>query len=191
MSAVLLFRLEGDEWRVIHHSWFCTHSLDRSRIRAPIEEWARMGIVTIVDDVEIDPALVTDWIQRMQRLYDVRKVAIDDFRFSFLKSHLERIGFAASEGDVHKVRPSDHMKIHHLVNSAFINHRIRWGEDPAMRWFTNNAKLVPWQNGNFKYDKIEPKSRKTDGFMALAAAFCIQDAIPETTEVTFMAPLVF
>lgn len=191
VSAVLLFRLQNDEWRVVHHSWFCTHSLDKSRIRAPIEEWARMGIVTIVDDVEIDPALVTDWIQRMQRLYDVRKVAIDDFRFSFLKSHLERIGFVASEGDVQKVRPSDHMKIHHLVNSAFINRRIQWGEDPAMRWFANNAKLVPWQNGNFKYDKIEPKSRKTDGFMALAAAFCVQDAIPEETEVTFMAPLVF
>lgn len=179
VSACLLFKLPDDEWRVIHHSWFCARSADRPRIRAPLEEWDRAGIIDIVDDVEIDPALVTGWIQRMRGMYDVRKVAIDDFRFSYLKSHLERIGFFMADGGVAKVRPSDHMRVNHVVNSAFLHGKVRWGDDAAMRWFANNTKLVPWQNGNYKYEKIEPKSRKTDGFMAMVAAFSVADAIPE------------
>ena len=50
-----------------------------------------------------------------------------------------------------------------------------------MRWFTNNAKKMPAsakakqmtgqdENGNYQYGKIEPKTRKTDGFMAFVAA---------------------
>lgn len=39
-----------------------------------------------------------------------------------------------------------------------------------MRWYTNNAKQVLDAKGNITYGKIEPKSRKTDGFMAMVAA---------------------
>ena len=60
-----------------------------------------------------------------------------------------------------------------------------------MRWFTNNTKLVPFLNGNYKYEKIEPRSRKTDGFMALVAAFCIRDQIPEPRELKFAPILTF
>ena len=40
-----------------------------------------------------------------------------------------------------------------------------------MRWYTNNTKVVRSKNNNYTYDKIEPKSRKNDGFMAMAAAY--------------------
>lgn len=46
-------------------------------------------------------------------------------------------------------------------------------------------------NGNYKYEKIEPRSRKTDGFMALVAAFCIREQIPEPVELRFFSPIRF
>ncbi|MEG1317022.1 MAG: terminase large subunit, partial [Oscillospiraceae bacterium] len=64
-----------------------------------------------------------------------------------------------------------------------------WGDNPALRWATNNTKRVRagkkegTDTGNFYYAKIEAKSRKTDPFMALVASMVIEDeirgAIPE------------
>ena len=46
-----------------------------------------------------------------------------------------------------------------------------------MRWFTWNTKATLDKKGNVNYEKIEPKSRKTDGFMAYAAATTLEDKI--------------
>ena len=42
-----------------------------------------------------------------------------------------------------------------------------------MRWYVNNACRVIDKNGNTLFEKIEPKTRKTDGFMAFVAAFIV------------------
>ena len=46
-----------------------------------------------------------------------------------------------------------------------------------MRWMANNSKTVTAPNGNYKYDKIEPKSRKTNTFKAFVAAECVSDVL--------------
>lgn len=195
LSACLLFRekdAEGEDvFRVVHHSWFCLYSRDRSRIRPPLEEWARLGVLTLVDDVEIPTSLPMRWVEEMRETYDVRAVAIDDYRYDIVREALEDMGYSAKEHTIERVRPSHHMRVQPVINSAFATGRITWGEDPAMRWFTNNTKLVPFVNGNYKYEKIEPRSRKTDGFMAMVAAFCIRDQIPEAVKPVFLAPLTF
>ena len=89
------------------------------------------------------------------------------------------------------VRPSDIMMIQPKINSIFSTGSIVWGDDPMMRWYTNNAKLEPAPNNNFKYGKIEPKSRKTDGFMAFVAAMTIEEEIPEYQELVFFDPILF
>ena len=76
------------------------------------------------------------------------------------------------------------------VSSCFIGHRIAWGDDPMMRWYTNNAKLEPAKNNNYTYGKIEPKSRKTDGFMAFVSAMVIEEELPETYEIQWLPPII-
>lgn len=195
LSAVLLFRdrdESGEEvFHALHHSWFCLASRDRERIKPPLEEWAKLGILTMVDEVEIPTSLVMDWIKEAQLAYHVEGVAVDDYRYDIVRDGLESLGFSVKEKTITKVRPSNHMRVQPVINSAFATGRISWGDDPAMRWFTNNTKLVPFLNGNYKYEKIEPRSRKTDGFMALVAAFCIREQIPEYTEPVFLPVLTF
>ena len=194
LSAFLLFRdTDGgaEEYHGIHHSWFCLNSRDRQRIRPPLEEWAKLGIVTLVDEVEIPTSLVMAWIEAAKAVYYIEAVAIDDYRYDIVREGLEALGYSAKDGTIVKVRPSNHMRVQPIINSAFATGSISWGDDPAMRWFTNNTKLVPFLNGNYKYEKIEPRSRKTDGFMAMVAAFCIRDQIPEVAELTFLPPLTF
>ena len=190
MAAFLLFKENGTYYG-IHHSWFCAQSKDAARIKIPLGEMEQSGLLTIVDDVEIHPQVITDWIQVMKQTYNIRKVAMDSYRFALLKRELAVIGFDEAYGDIKMVRPSDVMFVQNKISSIFANGSIIWGDDPMMRWYTNNTKLEPAPNNNFRYGKIEPKSRKTDGFMAFVHAMTIEEEIPEETEAVFLDPITF
>ena len=177
-SAFLLFK-DGDMYYGIHHSWFCTASNDKHRIKYPLHEAVAKGTLTIVEDAEINPAIIADWIQQQKMIYNIEKVAIDSYRYTWLSRELSRIGFDAAEKQIKLCRPSDIMMVVQKISSMFIGNRIIWGDDSLMRWFTNNAKLEPAPNNNFKYGKIEPKSRKTDGFMAFVCAVILEEELPD------------
>ena len=185
MSAFLLFKVENG-YAGIHHSWFCTESADKERIRIPLEEMEERGILTIVDDIEINPELLTDWLEKKMYTFDIKKVAIDSYRYGYLARALGNIGFNKEKKNLKLVRPSDIMQVFTKIGSTFNQEKIVWGDDPLMRWFTNNTKAVPALHNNFTYEKIEPKSRKTDGFMAYVAAMTIENDLSE-----YIGPLSF
>ena len=192
VSACLLFR-EGGQYMAIHHSWLCSNSRDWERIDDNVKEYGsiRPDILTIVDDVEVPSRLVQDWIYDAMGRYAIEKVACDFYRYDSIKDVLEDLGFSASDKSVEFVRPSDHMRIQPIINSAFLTGSLTWGDDRLMRWFCNNTKLVPFQNKNYKYEKKEARGQKTDGFMALVAAFCIADSIVEYRDDEMIDPIVW
>ena len=174
----------------ISHSWLCLNSKDIPRLKIPWKDWAKEGRLTLVDDVEIHPSLITDYIQEAKSLYNIKMLAIDDFRYALLSKYLEEIGFETKvRKNLKMVRPSDIMKVAPVIDSIFVNHWFCWGDAPELRWATNNTKLVragrkPGREddadlGNYVYGKIEAKSRKTDPFMALAAAMTVEDVLPK------------
>lgn len=185
VSAFLLFK-DGEQYYGIHHSWFCLKSHDRHRIKIPLNEMVQRGLLTMVDDVEISPTLISEWLKEQKKLYTIEKIAVDSYRYTTLTRALREAGFDANDKEVKLTRPSDIMQVVQKISSMFLSNRIIWGDDPLMRWFTNNTKLEPAPNNNFKYGKIEPKARKTDGFMAFVNAVIIEDELPET-----FAPQVF
>ena len=178
VAAGLLFK-DGDTRYWLTHTFVCTQSADLRRIKPPLEDWARQGLLTFVNDIEISPSIVAEWLADMAFDYNITGVAIDQFRYSLLSSCLERIGFdvRGSRRNVKLVRPSDQQLVEPVINSMFLNGQIAWGENPLMNWYTNNTKKVVSAHGNFSYDKIEPKSRKTDGFMALVAAMTLENGL--------------
>lgn len=179
-SVNLHFR-RGFERFDLNHSWLCTRSADLTRIKAPWKEWAQDGLLTVVDDVEIAPELITDYISKMAETYYITKVALDNFRFALMRSALSKIGFDLELKNLYLVRPSDIMKVQPIIDSCFNNRWFAWGDTPPLRWATNNTKLVRsgkkegTDTGNFYYAKIEGKSRKTDPFMALVASMCVEE----------------
>lgn len=194
MSVGLLF-LKGGIYYWVSHSWFCTNSRDKDRIKAPLEEWSEQGLLTIVDDIEINPDMATEWIQEQLIKYNFVKLGVDNFRLALLSKSMKNIGIdATNKEQVKIIRPSDIMKIVPVIDSLFNNHQIVWGDNPLMRWFTNNTKLTDKNLGNYVYDKIEPKSRKTDGFMAFVhAIIAAQDVLEDedNNELCFMPPIIF
>ena len=190
VSAFLLFK-QKEKYYGIHHSWFCTASNDKHRIKIPLQDMAQRGLLTIVDDVEINPTLIAEWVRQQREIYNLEKIAIDSYRYSILSRALADVGYEAKDKQVKMVRPSDIMLVQPKISSWFIGNKIIWGDDPLMRWFTNNTKLEPAPNNNFKYGKIEPKSRKTDGFMAFVAAVTLEEEIPDEADFAFLEPIIF
>ena len=185
VSAFLLFK-DNEQYYGIHHSWFCKASNDKGRIKYPLHEAVEKGKLTIVDDVEINPQIVADWVKAQKMIYNIEKIAIDSYRYTVLSRALREAGFDANDKEVKLVRPSDIMQVVQKISSMFIGNKIVWGDDSLMRWFTRNTKLEPAPNNNFKYGKIEPKSRKTDGFMAFVNAVILEDELPETFDFQYM-----
>lgn len=188
VSAFLLFKKEEQRYG-IHHSWFCTASADKHRIKIPLDDMVQKGLLTIVNDVEIHPNLIADWIREQNSKYNIEKIAIDNYRYTTLARALRDAGYDANEKMVKLVRPSDIMQVVTKISSMFLANKIIWGDDPLMRWFTNNAKLEPAPNNNFKYGKIEPRSRKTDGFMAFVNAVVLEEELPETYDIALLEPI--
>lgn len=191
VSANLHFR-DGNNRYDINHSWLCKRSKDIPRMKVPLEEWERRGLLTIIDDVEIHPEVIVDYIQLAMTQYCIKGIAIDDFRYALLAGALREIGFDAKVyKNLKLVRPSDIMRVATVIDSCFANDYFVWGDNPVLRWATNNTKMIPYGRkpgkkddadiGNYVYGKIEAKSRKTDPFMALVASMTIEDMIPYST----------
>ncbi len=174
LGAGLLFKYKGSYvW--ITHSWVCRNSADLIRIKAPLEEWEKAGLLTFVDDVEINPKIPAEWLFEMGKQYDISTLWMDSYRYTLLAEALRDVGFDTDKkrkNNIRLARPSNEMQIEPIITSAFNNHKIIWGDNPLMRWYCNNTCMITSQAGNTTYGKIEPKSRKTDGFKAFVAAMC-------------------
>ena len=191
VGAALLFR-DGERWQAIVHGWWCTASADRDRVRAPLEEWAALGVLTVVDAQEIDPSLVADWLAGAMCRFDVRAVCLDSYRAALLRRDLAAIGWDVGDRDrVKLARPSDEMRAQPLVDAALRARRISWGDNPLVRWAAGNACLVPAPHGNWCYGKQEPHGRKTDPFMALVHAFEVAEQIPDDVVADVPEPFFF
>lgn len=188
VSVDLHFRDENIRYD-INHSWMCLKSKDIPRIKAPWKEWANRGLLDLIDDVEIHPEIIVDYIAKQMEYYSIKMIAIDDFRYALLSQYLKSIGFdAKTYKNLKLVRPSDIMRVAPVIDSCFANDYFVWGDNPILRWAVNNTKMVRYGRklgkeddadiGNYVYAKIEAKSRKTDPFMAIVASMTIEDAIP-------------
>lgn len=191
-SACLTFKKDGTYY-CIKHTWICSRSRDLPRIKPPLKDWERAGLLTFIDEPEISPYIITDWLQVQKQKYNIVKVGADHYRFIDIAKALKDIGFDVEDKErVKRVRPSDIMMTVNTISSAFNTHNVVWGDDPLMRWATWNAKLEPRQNNNYVYGKIEPKSRKTDPFMAFVHSMVLTlDIELEESNVVFMPIIKF
>ena len=190
-TAVNLHFRDGDLRYDVNHAWICRDSKTLERVRAPWQEWTQRGLCTFVEDVDIHPDNLAAWIEEAMKTYNVKMLAMDNFRWALLSDSLKKIGFDAGDKKrVKLVRPGDIMKVEPVIQSCFDRNLFIWGDQPQLRWAVNNTKRVRASRaagsdtGNFYYAKIEAKSRKTDPFMALVASMTCEDVLGTGQAVT-------
>lgn len=191
VATFALFK-KGGVYYAFLHGWVCRKSADLRGIKAPLDEWEQQGLITFVNDVEIPAELITEWVANLGRKHKITKIGIDNFRYSYLNSAFKKIGFDAFEKkNIKLIRPSDVMKVSLKVNSVFINHKLKVGNNRYFCWNVNNAKTCKDARDNTYYGKIEPHYRKTDAFMAFVNALCLDEDLPEYKEIKVIPTFTF
>ena len=176
LSAGLLFKYDGQvKW--VTYTWVCRQSRDLKKIKAPLEQWEAMGLLTFVDAPEIPADLPACWLRMKESELGchIIGVGIDQYRYQMMRNALEAQGFVWDKkyGDIYLLRPSNEMQVAPIITSEFVNGAIAFGDNPLMRWAVWNSKMEVSKVGNITYGKIEPHSRKTDPFKAYVAAECV------------------
>lgn len=181
-SVGLLFKHKGKRI-FIEHSFVCRSSLEiESReIKFPVEEMAERGLITIVEGPRITPQHISHWFLEQAKTYNIITIVGDDYRISLVRDEFSKRGLPLESC---RSGPITHAKLAPLIESIFADESIIFGDNPTMRWYANNTGKMRDGKGNITYFKIEPKTRKTDGFFGLIHGLTRDDLLVEQTSNT-------
>lgn len=172
-SVGLLFKV-GDDYIWKTHSFVRGGFLKKVKLEAPIREWEQKGLLTIVEGEVIDIKHIVNWFVEMRQYYGLNTIVADMFRLDLVKQALENEGF---ELEFIRNPKAIHSLLAPKVETAFAKRNIIFGDNPLMRWFTNNVYVKIKPDGNKEYLKIDELTRKTDGFQAFIHALYKADDI--------------
>lgn len=177
-SVGLLFKV--DDKRVFMEHTFVNHKslkIEGREIKFPVEEMVDKGLITIVYDDFIRPKHLTDWFLSKVKDYNIIDIVADAYRVNILNEEFEKVGLPLST-----VRSGviTHSLIAPKVEILFADESLILGDNDTMRWYINNTYKEIDKKGNTTFLKIEPKTRKTDGFFALLHALSQDDKLPDS-----------
>ncbi|MDW4420923.1 terminase large subunit [Staphylococcus saprophyticus] len=186
-SVGLLFR-ENDQYYWKTHSFIRREFLETTHLEPPIEQWADDGLLTIVDDDVIDISYIVNWFIQQQEKYNLTKVISDNFRTDIVRRPFEDADIPL---EVIKNPTAIHGLLAPRIDTMFAKKQITFGDNPLMRWFTNNVAVKMQPDGSKKYIKKDEVRRKTDGFHAMLYALYRADEILEYDQPFIMADINF
>lgn len=171
----LLFR-EGENYIWKSHSFVRKGFLDSVKLKVPIYEWEQQGLLTIVDEPTISEFYIAQWFDDMRQIYGLEKVIADNYRIDLIRRALEEYGI---DYEVIRSPRAIHGLLAPRIETMFANHNIIYGDNPLMRWYTNNVAVKIKPDGNKEYIKKDEIRRKTDGFHAMLHALYRADDLLE------------
>ena len=186
-SAGFLFKVEGEYiWRC--RTWICKKSKFYSDIKFPFDNIGQEGYkdFEITSKESIDAREIIMWILTEMPKYDVKKIVLDTYRYKLLEQIFKEMGISVETKDnpyglIRMIRypASIAAIVAPRIEVGFTERKINIGDSAIMRWAINNTCVKEGKDGNKKYEKIEPKLRKNDPFMAFVGAMSVQDLLDE------------
>ncbi|HFU3707567.1 TPA: terminase TerL endonuclease subunit [Streptococcus suis] len=185
VSVGLLFK-HGDDFIWKQHSFVRREFFKAFKLKAPIEEWEREGLLTLVDTDGLDPRLVVNKLVEWRSEYQIEVVVADSFRMDLLGPLLEEAGF---EVEFLRNPGAIQSKVAPVIEDGFANERFIFENDRMMLWYIDNTFVAEDKAGNKRFLKKEPVRRKTDGFHAFLSALYKRDAIAEGSVIEFLTAI--
>lgn len=186
-SAGFLFKIDGEYiWR--QKTWICSKNKFFNDIKFPFENIGQDGFqdFEVVNTETIEAEQIILWLISEMSKYNIKKWIMDMYRFQLFKSEFEKYGISLETKDnpyglVRMLRypASIYAIIAPRIEIAFADGKINIGDSAIMRWAINNTCVKTRKDGNKTYEKIEPKLRKNDPFMAFVVAMSGQELLDE------------
>ncbi|WP_159641649.1 terminase TerL endonuclease subunit [Erysipelothrix anatis] len=189
VSAGFLFK-ENDEYIWKSKTWVCKRSKFFGGIKFDFGSIGSSGFTDfeIVDEDYIDENDVVKWITDGMKQYNVLKIVSDSHRFPMLKKSFSDYGFDVESRDnsfgllrMIRLNTSVYNILGPMIERLFAEGKINIGDSAMMRWSINNTALTRNKNGDITFEKIEPKLRKNDTFMALVHAMQAHELLEQQT----------
>lgn len=186
-SVGFLFKNDNEYiWRC--HTWICSKSRFFNDIKFPFEN---IGLEEFQDFEVVNTESISGrdmilWLLNEMPKYNIKKIVLDSYKYKLLEQIFKEFGISIETkenpyGLVRMIRypASIAAIVAPMIELLFSNGDINIGPSAMMRWAINNTSVKIGKDGNKRYEKIEPKLRKNDPFMAFVAAMSVSNLLEE------------
>lgn len=174
-SAKILMIKPDDNTKYIHSMYWIPESKlklsDDKKSGAKYEEWAKQGLIRIVEGNEVDVSVVADWFFEMYKEHSIRlyKCGYDQrFAKDFLK-RMDEYGFEHEMIYQNRFVLSNPMR---LVEADLRDELINYNDNAIDRWCLGNTSVQMWDTGHMMPIKIQGQAeRRIDGTLSLIMCY--------------------
>lgn len=180
-------------WR--QRTVICSSNKFYKDIKFPFENQGQNGFddFIVVDTPTIDEEIIVNWALEYFNDYEVKKIILDNYRYQLIKKTFEASGISVEtrdnkDGLIRMIRypASIAAIVAPKLESLFENGKLNIGDSAIMRWSINNTCLKTKKDGNMYFEKVEPKLRKNDPFMAMICALSGEELLERTVEYVYV-----
>ena len=174
-SAKVLMLKPDDNTKYIHQMYWIPESKlkmsDDRESGARYEEWAKQGLIRIVEGNEVDVSVVADWFYELFKQHKIKtyKTGYDQrFAKDFLK-RMDDYGFEYEMIYQNRYVLSNPMR---LVEADIRDQLIAFNDNPIDKWCLGNTSVQLWDTGHIMPIKIKNQAaRRIDGTLSLIMCY--------------------
>lgn len=174
-SAKVLMMRAGDKTKYIHSMYWIPESKlessDDSEAGARYSEWAKAGLIRIVEGNEVNVSIIADWFAELYKDHDIRLYKCGyDARFA--RSFIERMDAYGFETEI--IYQNRHVLSApmRLVEAELRDELIAYNDNPIDKWCLSNTAVQIWDTGHIMPIKIRgQQARRIDGTLSLIMAY--------------------
>ena len=173
-AFALCMKADSKEKFIIPQFWIPESKLETSddtEAGAHYLEWARAGLLRIVEGNEVDVSIVADWFAELFKEHGIRlyKAGYDQrFAKDFTK-RMDEYGFEYEMIYQNRYVLSSPMR---LVEADLKSHVINYNNHPIVKWNLENTSVKVWDTGHIMPIKMKNQAaRRIDGALALIMCY--------------------
>ena len=174
-SAKCLFMKQGDKKKYIKSMYWIPESklefADDKEAGAKYVEWAKEGLIKIVEGNEVNASVIADWFAELFKDFDIKtyKVGYDQRYAKDFINRMEDYGFETEMIYQNRFILTSPMR---LVEADLRQGLINMNDNPIDRWCLENTSVQLWDTGYIMPIKIKGQpGKKIDGSLSLIMAY--------------------
>lgn len=160
-ASCLEFPLEDGVF-VLSHSFIPERKVKLDNENLPYRDWEKDGLLTICPGEYVDYSYVYDWFIKQSKIYAIMSITYDPANAFRLVQDLQ--GYGGPEWT--KVVRQGALTLSPAlkdIKELLLDGKVVYNEDPLLRWYINNVRLVNDRNGNWLPTK-QGLYKKIDAF---------------------------